>query len=289
MPRCFFLFFDKFFQAGRHNRELLWDTAITRNNGRNSISFGPCIFEAHVVHTTIHENYFSWLYQALTNRQLIEEDDVANKFKIEYDLEENEWPETLACKACTDFPKQCELVFDLRTNRYNIVTLGLENHRLQQTKRIQDIVAKYKGKHKASLELLREKVKIDRELPIPDTAEEVEKRKEITKEAKRKLRNFVSSPTSSSGKENDTATPVPPNKKRYKGTVTPTSSEKRTRASIEKLDFFKNALQKSMGGREEQWHPNCMGNDLQEGYQRPYHWHSKGEGRTQVRRLLTGA
>jgi hypothetical protein len=249
MPRRFFLSFDKFFQAGRHNKEL-WDTAITRNNGRNPISFGPCIFEAHV-HTTIHENYFNWLYQALSNRRVIDQDDLANNFKTEYDLEENEWPEKLACNACTDFPKDCELIFDLRTNRYNIVTSDLENVCSQQKRRIQEIVDKNKQKHKASLELLREKVKVERELPVPNTAEEVEKRKEISKEAKRKLRNFVSSPSSSTaGKDNDTTTPVPPSKKRYKRTVTPTSSDTRnvkTRVSIEKLDFFKEALSKTLG------------------------------------------
>ena len=57
LPRRFFLFFDKLFRAGRHNKEL-WSAAITRNKGRNNISFGTCIFEAHV-RTTIQENYFA--------------------------------------------------------------------------------------------------------------------------------------------------------------------------------------------------------------------------------------
>ena len=65
IPRRYYLFFERIFRPGRHNKEL-WNAAITRKNGRNNIPFSSSIFEAHVI-TTIRENYFTWLYQALSN------------------------------------------------------------------------------------------------------------------------------------------------------------------------------------------------------------------------------
>ena len=54
-PKRYFLFFDLFVRAGRHNREL-WKKAIRENKGHNDKRFGPAIFEAHV-RTTVRENY----------------------------------------------------------------------------------------------------------------------------------------------------------------------------------------------------------------------------------------
>ena len=36
LPRRYFLFFDVFFQAGRHNKDL-WKVAITKDKGKNGI------------------------------------------------------------------------------------------------------------------------------------------------------------------------------------------------------------------------------------------------------------
>jgi len=83
LPRRFFLFFDKIFKAGRHNK-CLWNAAIERNKGRNNISFGTCIFEAHV-RTIIQENYFTWMYQALASPKIIQVLEKADDFKTEYD------------------------------------------------------------------------------------------------------------------------------------------------------------------------------------------------------------
>jgi hypothetical protein len=60
-PKRYFLFFDVFVRAGRHNRDL-WKKAITDNKGQNDKRFGPAIFEAHV-RTTVRENYFKWIFQ----------------------------------------------------------------------------------------------------------------------------------------------------------------------------------------------------------------------------------
>ena len=93
LPRRFFLFFDKFFGAGRHNKGL-WNAAIDQNQGRNNISFGTCIFEAHV-RTTIQENYFTWIYEALASTKVIQVLDKAEDFKTEYDFDK--LPDNLAC------------------------------------------------------------------------------------------------------------------------------------------------------------------------------------------------
>ena len=166
--------------------------------------------------------------------------------------DEDDWPDKLSCEACSDLTIKCEIVFDSRTNRYNIATSDLENLCSWQRKRIQDVVAKNKGKHLETLRLLREKVEIEREQSIHvdrNDPKERERRKEIMKEAKRKLKNFLPSPpvVSSSGGDTVATTPAGSSNKRYKRTVTPTKSAPNTissRVSVEKLDFFKAALSK---------------------------------------------
>ena len=82
-PKRYFLFFDLFVRAGRHNREL-WKKAIRENNGHNDKRFGPAIFEAHV-RTTVRENYFKWIFQQLTDIHEVEDKDVAD-FRMERHL-----------------------------------------------------------------------------------------------------------------------------------------------------------------------------------------------------------
>ena len=112
-PKRYFLFFDMFVRAGRHNRDL-WKKAIRENKGLNDKRFGPPIFEAHV-RTTVRENYFKWIFQQLSDIHDVEDEDVA-AFKMEYDEEVyTNLPRTLACTHAdlTRFPyKNCEISYD---------------------------------------------------------------------------------------------------------------------------------------------------------------------------------
>lgn len=109
-PKRYFLFFDLFVRAGRHNRDL-WKKAIRDGKGQNNMRFGPAIFEAHV-RTTVRENYFKWIFQQLSDIHDVEDKDV-EEFQMEYN--ENiykDLPRTLVCthKEITRFPfKNCEI------------------------------------------------------------------------------------------------------------------------------------------------------------------------------------
>lgn len=109
-PKRYFLFFDLFVRAGRHNRSL-WKKAIRDNKGLNDKRFGPAIFEAHV-RTTVRENYFKWIFQQLSDIHEVDDEDV-EAFRMEYDEEiYTNLPKTLACthKELTKFPyKNCEI------------------------------------------------------------------------------------------------------------------------------------------------------------------------------------
>ena len=111
-PKRYFLFFDLFVRAGRHNREL-WKKAIRENNGHNDKRFGPAIFEAHV-RTTVRENYFKWIFQQLTDIHEVDDKDVAD-FRMEYHEDIcSDLSGTLVCthKDITRFPfKNCEIAF----------------------------------------------------------------------------------------------------------------------------------------------------------------------------------
>jgi hypothetical protein len=62
LMRRYFLFFNVFFKAGRHNKEL-WKIATTEKQGKNAIPYGSPIFEAHV-RTTIQENYSNGFFRS---------------------------------------------------------------------------------------------------------------------------------------------------------------------------------------------------------------------------------
>ena len=103
-PKRYFLFFDLFVRAGRHNRDF-WKRAIRENKGQNNMRFGPAIFEAHV-RTTVRENYFKWIFQQLSDIHEVEDEDV-EAFQMEYDEHiYTDLPRALVCthKELTKFP-----------------------------------------------------------------------------------------------------------------------------------------------------------------------------------------
>ena len=119
-PKRYFLFFDIFVRAGRHNR-YLWKKAIRENNGENDKRFGPAIFEAHV-RTTVRENYFKWIFQQLSDIHEVEDQDV-RAFQMEYDEGVyTNLPKTLVCThmELTRFPfKNLEIDYGKSTGEKN--------------------------------------------------------------------------------------------------------------------------------------------------------------------------
>jgi hypothetical protein len=119
-PKRYFLFFDIFVRAGRHNR-YLWKKAIRETNGKNDKRFGPAIFEAHV-RTTVRENYFKWIFQQLSDIHEVEDQDV-HAFQMEYDEGiYTDLPKTLVCthEELTRFPcKRLEIDYGISTGKKN--------------------------------------------------------------------------------------------------------------------------------------------------------------------------
>jgi hypothetical protein len=117
-PKRYFLFFDTFVRAGRHNR-YLGKKAIQDNNGENDKRFGPAIFEAHV-RTTVRENYFKWIFQQLSDIHEVEDEDV-RAFQLEYDhIVYTDLPKTLVCShmELTKFPfKDFEIDYGVPANK----------------------------------------------------------------------------------------------------------------------------------------------------------------------------
>ena len=242
LPRRFFLFFDKFLRAGRHNKEL-WNAAIERNRGRNNISFGTCIFEAHV-RTTIQENYFAWMYQALASPKIIQVLDKANDFKTEYDFDE--LPNELACgyPLISDLPLTCEIRYNTTMKVFETVPiLQINSLRLEQKKHLQEIVDKNKEERRQTLTILREMVDIIRPKYGHYNREE---KKEFNMEAKRTFKLFLDT-----NKENLEGM-TPPNKKQKRS-----SSQNKCRVSSEKLDVFKmvtnQMLREKQSGLRSAW------------------------------------
>ena len=242
LPRRFFLFFDKFFKAGRHNKGM-WSAAIERNQGRNNISFGTCIFEAHVL-TTIQENYFTWMYQALANPKIIQVLDKADDFKTEYDFDK--LPDELACgcPSISDLPLSCEISYNATGKLFEIVATSQMNAlRLEQKKLLQEIIDKNKEERRETLTNLREMVDVVRPKYINYNRAE---KKEFNMEAKRTFKLFLDT-----DKENEEGNIQP--KKRQKRS----QSQNKCRVSSEKLDVFKavtnQILQEKQSGVRPAW------------------------------------
>jgi hypothetical protein len=222
------LFFHKLFRAGRHNKEL-WKAAITRNKGRNNISFGTCIFEAHV-RTTIQENYFAWMYQALANPKIIPILEKAIDFKTEYDYDE--LPDDLACSCplISDFPSSCEFRYNTSRKGFEKLTIKeqteMEAVQLVQRQYLQKVVDNNKEKRRETLKILRTMVDDVRPRFQYYNREE---RNDFNLSAKRTFKLFLNT-----NKENENETITPPTKKRKKA-----SPNKKCRVSDEKLDIFK--------------------------------------------------
>jgi hypothetical protein len=170
LPRRYFLFFDVFFQAGRHNKEL-WKLAITKEKGNNGIPFGSCIFEAHV-RTTLRENYFKWLLQVLSNPRLVN-DEQLECWKTEYDYETSgSFPKRLICDTpLVALPVECQMEFDSEASVFKILTNEDEDsdddENLPRSPRdvqdeqaiiVKDMVFKNRAKHQHMLKVLREKI-----------------------------------------------------------------------------------------------------------------------------------
>jgi hypothetical protein len=270
LTRRYFMFFDTYFKAARHNKEL-WDIATNDKGGKNDIPYGSCIFEAHV-RTTIRENYFKWILQVLGNPRLISNDAQAENFKTEYDYEPQSLPNKLICDtALTKLPRNCQIVYNRTTKEFQLVLdsdnddgddsisdfQSLDGNRIpggdadghislptnikdiqdQQAGRIQDVVDQCRHGHQGMLQLLRQKIL---ELRALETVEPVTKAsqsacKEAWAEAKKSLRQFTDTDrkrnTSDIGDGGQNK-----KKKRRK-----TNVENKSRCSDSKVAFFSNA------------------------------------------------
>ena len=162
LPRRFFLYFDKIYKAGRHNKDL-WSAAVTRKKGKNDIAFGTPVFEAHL-QTTIQENYFPWICQALANPKVIQDLDLAADFKTEYDYDE--LPEKLACNCplISDLPLSSEYRYNTTTKAFQTISIRrtpedeISSLRLAERGRLQELVDENKVERIATLTQLREMV-----------------------------------------------------------------------------------------------------------------------------------
>ena len=189
LPRRYFLFFDLFLRAGRHNKEW-WNDATFRKPGEETKRFASTMIEAHVK-TTIRENYFRWMFQILADHRCIPEHSMAQNFKTEYDFKKKEdFPEDLACSLTplARLPKTCEIRYcctaeteeeqeeeleeedTCRTTMGSFTILTEEKEeedyraqQLEQRKLIMMIASKHGKEHKDRLELMRSQVKLVRE------------------------------------------------------------------------------------------------------------------------------
>jgi hypothetical protein len=187
LPRRYFLFFDLFFRAGRHNRAW-WKDATFRNTGDKTKRFGSTMIEAHVK-TTIRENYFRWMFQILSDPRCIPEHSVANNFQTEYDCKEKEdFPEDLACSLwpLAKLPKDCEIGYHTAATaeepeekegeetrprtmgKFTVLTKEKEEEQYEVSKHeqrnlIMMIANQHRKDHKNRLELMRSRVKLVRE------------------------------------------------------------------------------------------------------------------------------
>lgn len=262
LPRRYFLFFDVFFQAGRHNKEL-WKVAITKDKGNNGIPFGSCIFEAHM-RTTIRENYFKWLLQVLLNPRLVN-DEYLESWKTEYDYETSvSFPNRLICDTpLILLPVDCQLEFESETNIFEIVTKEDDNsnddHLSRAPKDVQDeqailvkeVVFKNRTKHQAMLKILREKITEIRKLE--ETNGKREDIKKTLSSAKKLLCVFDDDLVED--RREQLQRPLP--KRRRK------SVENKSRNSDKKLDFFGKACM-ALQKEEEAGHRKAWENTYKE-------------------------
>jgi hypothetical protein len=290
LTRRYFMFFDTYFKAGRHNKEL-WAIATNDKGGKNDIPYGSCIFEAHV-RTTIRENYFKWILQVLGNPRLIKNDIQATSFKTEYDYEPTSLPSRLICDtALARLPKNCQIVYDRTDKAFRLVLdtddddncddsisdfQSVDGNRIpggdadtsipwspppknikdiqdQQADKVQNVVDQCREVHQEMLQLLRQKISELRALESvePMTKAAQKACKEAWAEAKKSVRQFTDTDRKrSAGDVNDGDKPK--KKKRRK-----TNIENKSRCSDSKVAYFSTAcleLQKDDdSGQRHSW------------------------------------
>jgi len=270
LTRRYFMFFDTFFKAGRHNKEL-WNIATNDKGGNNDIPYGSCIFEAHIW-TTIRENYFKWILQVLANPRIIKNDTHATSFKTEYDFEPESLPNRLICDtALARLPKNCQIVYNKAEKQFRLVLdtdnddsgesvsefqsvldgsqppgpdcppspspKNIKDIQDQQASRVQHIVDKCRDMHQEMLHMLREKIVELRALESvePVTSASQKTCKEAWAEAKKSLRQFTDTKRKRAlGDAQDVDRPK--KKKRRK-----TKIENKSRCSDSKVAFLSNA------------------------------------------------
>lgn len=277
LTRRYFLFFNVFFKAGRHNKEL-WRIATTDNLGKNNIPYGSPIFEAHV-RTTIQENYFKWILQVLANPKLIPDDKIAEGFKTEYDYDYGELPRTLICDTpLITLPKNCQITFNEHTKQFSIVTensqqggdhnsgqqeqendgdddvqsvgsvVNLQDLQDAQNVRVQEVIGEHRLQHQEMLEYLRRKVRYLRALErSPNRGNEMYEKllKEKWAEAKKKLRQFQDNDNEEEDENDVDVLPHDPNDEsvhepppKKKAKRRKEYGENKSRCSDKKVKFF---------------------------------------------------
>jgi hypothetical protein len=229
LPRRFFLFYDIFFQAGRHNKEL-WTAAIKSADAPRT-KFGTCLIEAHVI-TTVRENYFRWMFQLLSDKRVIPDDEDVANFKTEYECDD--WmpdPCDLVCsKSVLKEDRQIRYDNDSGSFKILIKTDEPTEYKAAQDEQCQalvEILKENRGNHKETLEWMRTEVMRLRR--NPESFGE-KKMNDAQSAAKKRLRQFVDRET--------------PNKKKKK------KSGNKGRCSTTKVNFF--AEQKQRLDQEEE-------------------------------------
>jgi hypothetical protein len=191
LPRRFFLFYDTFFQAGRHNKEL-WTAAIKSDNAPVT-RFGTCLIEAHVI-TTVRENYFMWIFQILSDKRVLADDEVVINFKTEYDCDHDSVPDP--CKfACSRsrLQEKCQIRYNEDSECFEILNKAdspTEYKAVQdeQCKALVEIIKKYRNNHEDTLEWMRAEA-----IRLRENRESLgdKSMKEAQSAAKKRLRQFV--------------------------------------------------------------------------------------------------
>jgi hypothetical protein len=193
LPRRFFLFYDTFFQAGRHNKEL-WKAAIGSDNAPVK-RFGTCLIEAHVI-TTVRENYFMWIFQIISDKRLLPDDEVVENFKTEYDCDNDSVPDpcNLVCSK-SRLQEKCQIRYNEDSGAFEIINKEdspTEYKAVQdeQSKVLVEIIKKYRNNHEETLEWMRAEA-----TRLRDNRESLGKKamKEAQSAAKKRLRQFVDS------------------------------------------------------------------------------------------------
>jgi hypothetical protein len=218
LPRRFFLFYDIFFQAGRHNKEL-WTAAIESADTPRT-KFGTCLIEAHVI-TTVRENYFTWIFQMLSDRRVTPNDNDVENFKWEYDFDDRvPDPCALVCSQKSVLKEDRQIRYNEDSGTFQVLMKADDPKEYkaaqdEQCKALVGIIKKCRGNHMETLEWMR--TEVIRVRGNPDSFGE-KTMKEAQSAAKKRLRQFV-----------DTERP---NKKKKR------KSGNKGRCSTTKVNFF---------------------------------------------------